>query len=271
MLFNQPLKFVSSLFILLFIIGIASSIAQNNPNDSHKSKGDENDNKPKHKAKHLSDFDQSGLNIGLETAINGTFIIHQQTYGLSRLMPYSPSIKFAAGALFGYNFSEHAGIVLGFGYCGAGQNYHDYLDGETFTKSVSMNYIQVPLLFKYIFNTDETTQPYLMGGFQVGSLLNSTVVINDSTQSPSDLKQVKTTTTKFFQPYDMGFRIATGEDFQLDDNISFNAGIVIYYGLPDINNTALRHTFIFRSNTYAYKKSSNFISGIEVGIHYLFQ
>ncbi len=258
--------------MLIFGVGLSSSFAQNNTGtNSKKTKGDQTERKIKSKPKHLTDFDQSGFNLGVDAAINGTFIIHQQTYGLSRLMQYSPSIKFAAGILAGYNFNESEGVVIGFGYCGGGQNYHDFLDAVTYTKSVSMTYLQVPIMFKYIFS-DETTQPYAMGGIQVGSLQSSSVVINDSTRYANTLphKQGSASSTNFFQSNDLGFRLELGDDFLIADNVFLNAGIQAYYGLPDINNPDLRHSFTFHANTYPYKKSSNFITGIVIGIHYMF-
>ena len=266
---NQILRAFSSLIILLSGIGISSVVAQVNPNDAHKSKGDERDTKVKTKVIHSNEFDESGLNICLETIINGTFIVHQQTYGMSRLMPYSASIKFAASALMGYNFNQNEGIVLGFGYCGGGQNYHDYLDGLTYSKSVSMSYIQFPVMFKYIFNTETTSLPYAMAGVQGGFLTSSKAEINGTTLLPNNLKQGKTASTKFFKSNDLGLRVAVGEDFLIGDQLFFNAGIEAYAGLRDINNPDLRHTFTFHANSYNYKKSSNFITGIEFGIHYL--
>ncbi len=214
------------------------------------------------------EFDQSGLSFGITTELNGTFIVHQQTYGKSRLMPYSPSIKFAARAMIGYNFDPSEGIVVGIGYCGGGQNYHDVFDGITYTKSVTMSYTQVPVMFKYIFNT-ESSQSYAMAGLQFGFLSNSSITINDSSILPNQIKQSSTNSNSFFQSNDLGFRFEVGEDFLIADNLFFNAGIEAYVGLPDINIPDLRKEFTFRGNTYPYKKSSNFITGIEVGLHYM--
>lgn len=215
-----------------------------------------------------AEFDQSGFNFGLATEINGTFIVHQQTYGKSRLMPYSPSIKFAIRGMFGYNFDASEGVVLGVGYCGGGQNYHDNLDGMSYTKNVSLSYLQVPVMFKYVFTT-EAIQTYTMAGLQIGFLTSSSVMINDSLLNPASLSQVHSSSSTFFQSSDIGFRLELGEDFMLADNMFLNLGLESYIGLPDMNTSDLRKEFVFHSNYYSYKKSSNFIFGIQVGIHYI--
>ena len=220
------------------------------------------------KAGGQAEFDQSGFNYGLTGELNGTFIVHQQTYGKSRLMPYSPSIKFAFRAMVGYNFDPSEGIVVGLGYCGGGQNYHDTWDGTTYSKNVSLNYLQVPIMFKYVFNTD-AIQTYAMAGIQLGFLSSSSITINDTIMSPNTIAQAASKTSSFFQSSDIGFRFEVGDDFMLQDNLYFNAGIQSYIGLPDINSNDFRKEFTFRGNKYTYKKSSNFIIGFEVGIHYL--
>jgi len=271
MIINLIKTFSISITIFLLCGELSSSLAQNIPNDSTQKKNEiQKDTTGKTIPNTKDEFDQSGFNFGFNVAINGTFIVHQQIYGLSRLMPYSPTIKFAAGFIAGYNFDPSEGVVFGFGYCGAGQNYHDNLDGETFTKSVKMSYFQIPVMFKYIFNS-ETTQPYIMGGIQLGFLTSSSVVVNDSIRYPNALpyNQGSTSSTKFFQSTDLGFRFELGDDFMISNHIFFNAGVNVYIGLPDINNPDLRHEFIFRGNDYPYKKSSNLIVGIQAGIHYI--
>ncbi len=268
---NLTIKTIFLIIIILGSIGLSFSIAQNNTeNKPGKTKGDEGNKKKNTDRRQQDEFDQTGFNIGIDAAVNGTFIIHQQTYGMSRLMPYSPSIRFATGIKMGYNFDESEGIVIGFGYCGAGQNYHDNLDGEAYTKSVKMNYLQVPIMFKYIFNTDNS-QTYAMAGLQMGVMSSSSVIINGITRMANDtsMKQIKSTSSSFFVNKDLGFRLEFGDDFMLSDNLYFNAGIEAYIGLPDINNPDLRHEVFFHANKYSYKKSSNFITGIVVGIHYM--
>jgi len=227
-------------------------------------------------------FDESGFNIGIDFGINGTFIIHQQTYGLTRLMPYTPSIRIAAGALIGYNFSPNAGIAIGAGIADAGQNYSDIESGVTYTKSVTLNYIQIPIMFKYM-DTDNPSHYFIMGGPQIGFLSSYSMSINGDSYLPKSVNYAngsnitpdiiplspKSSASSMFQKTDIGLRLEVGDDIELSDNLYFNVGLVAYIGFTDINIPDMRATFKFGGESYPYKASENFITGIEVGIHYM--
>ena len=227
-------------------------------------------------------FDETGFNIGINAGINESSIFHEQTYSLTRLMPFAFSIKFAAGALIGYNFSENAGIAIGISTAGAGENYSDAEGGITYTKSVKLNYMQVPILFKYM-DGEGSNHYYAMGGPQLMFLSNSSMSISndkfqtkipnyvDGTNITPDMIPIspKSTAGSLFQKTDIGFRLEVGEDFSLSDNIYLNAGLDAYIGFTDINIPDMRTTFRFGGETYSYKASQNFIGGIVAGIHYI--
>ena len=213
-----------------------------------------------------STFDESGFNIGADVCLNGTFILHQQTYSLTRLMPYTASIRLAAGALIGYNFSPNAGIAIGAGVAGAGQNYSDIENGVTYTKSVSLNYTQVPILFKYIL-VDGSSHYYGMAGPQLGFLSSSSMTISgdsylkipytDGATITPDMIPInpRSKASSLFQSTDIGFRLEAGYDIEVSDNLYANAGIGAYIGFTDINTPDMRTLFKFGGELYQYKAS----------------
>ncbi len=230
---------------------------------------------PSSAAKGINDIDQSGINVGLLGEVNGTFIIHQQTYGLTRLMLYSPSVKFSGGAYVGFNFEPNMGFEVGIRTCGGGQNYHDNYKNASYTKTVQLSYTQIPIMFKYLFGTSKMTY-YGKAGVQMGFLNSSTMSISNfhdgvNIVPDSILKygQKNPNLTSLYESTDFGLRFEFGDDFMVSDNFYINAGVEAYLGLIDINTPALRQDYKFGGNDYPYRYSSNFIIGIQVGCHYI--
>ena len=207
------------------------------------------------KRKCRGNFDQSGINFGLSAGVNGSFILHQYTYGAKEL-PYASTVRLSVGMNAGYNFTEHLGVAMEMYYSGQGQNYKDDVGNPPLERHISLSYLQVPLMFKYSAG-EGNSQFYVMAGPQFGFLLNSSITYNGTEQLTSQ-------SSGFFVGHDTGLRMCVGDDIRLTDEIYLSAGVNFNLGFTDINAPALRHDYL-----HPYHASQNAFGGFAVGIHYM--
>jgi hypothetical protein len=179
----------------------------------------------------------------------------------------------------GFDFNKNIGLKLEIGFAKLGQKYSDIVTDSNnvknnYTRNVKLNYLQVPLLFKYRSN-GEVARFYAMAGPQFNFLLSASqeylkneVTWDDEVPgnwtAPTSIGQ--STITDRYNSLDVMLRIDFGIDITLAKNLFLNAGITTAYGLLDINATDWQNPF--NNPDYTYNPSHNLYGGINIGINY---
>ena len=240
----------------------------------------------------VSLFAQQGFHIGASGSFNSTWILNQNNYGtLAAFSPpivkqsemnYKPTWGGNAGIVLGYNGTPNWGVQGEIQYNATGQKYEDNFIGPatipegTFgsggtrvnvKRDVKLSYIQIPVMVKFSSNKGRVAKAYVMLGPQFGLRLTASEEVKVAGYIYSSEPLAYSSKEKF-QTFDLGIALQTGADIYATDKLYFNAGIVVYGGLFDINGKVLKNWF--SKNDPSYQKSYNFKAGINVGVHYIF-
>lgn len=217
---------------------------------------------------------QKQLYFGLAGTGLSSVITNQNNYGLPFEMDYQLTFGGAGNATIGFDFNKNIGLRLEIGFSKLGQNYKDNYKDTNYTRKVRLNYLQLPLLFK--FRTGgEVAKFYVMAGPQFNILLSASQsylkqeVIYDEYYIPVDWSQPiligKETITERYNPLDILGRIDFGADIRLAQNLFLNAGLTLAYGFLDINAT----DYQVPDKDGNYNPSHNIYGGINFGINYV--
>ena len=190
---------------------------------------------------------QKQLYFGLQGTAMNTWITNQNNYGLPDKYPdmdYKVTFGGAGNVNIGFDFNKHIGLLLQVGYGKLGQRFTDLINDTTITRNIKLNYLQIPLLFKYR-SGGEVARFYVMAGPQFDFLLSAKQTyykndasFNDEVFNPKLKRFVKIseeTITDRFSSYDIFARLDLGVDISLMKNMFLNAGLSFCYGLTDIN------------------------------------
>lgn len=250
---------------------------------------------------------QTGLHLGVQGQFNSTWILNQNSYEGSQ-MDYEYRFGPCGGITLGYNWLDNYGIQLEFNYASMGQYYSDlirdygpYQDPLHPTqqtavltyRNIDLNYIQVPVLFKYMEGDKKDAIKYHMyGGLQFGYLLSATqaytadiddngkqVAIPQTVAPQSQVpvfddayneNYVITPSIDYFSKIDLGILIDIGADIYVNDKIYFTPGLRVNYGLLDINAPDTKNLNPRRGENI-YKASHNAFVGINLGFNFMLQ
>jgi hypothetical protein len=205
-----------------------------------------------------------------------TWVTNQPNYGRPD-MDYVATFGGGGNITIGYDFSKNIGLQLQFGYAKLGQKFKDtQVKNDTtyqYTRNIKLNYLQLPLLFKYRSN-GEVVRFYVLAGPQFDFLLSANqtyykndVKIGDEYQNPNTSEWVKLgeeDITSYYTTYDIFARADFGVDITVAKNLFINTGISFAYGLTDINATDWR----INNSSGSYSASHNIAIGFNVGINY---
>ena len=94
-------------------------------------------------------------------------------------MDKSLTVNMNMGAELGYNFTDNMGVSLGLLYSHQGQKFSDYswtIGNETVSwgRSVSLNYLKIPIQFNYISTPVQNMSFIFSTGFYLGFLMSYT-------------------------------------------------------------------------------------------------
>lgn len=215
-------------------------------------------------------------------------IINQNNYGFGE-MAYDLKTGGQAGVLFGYDNYLKTSFRYGVLYSEIGQRYSDILLDIPHEKNITLEYIQVPVVYKYVFgNTKgfdfEKIYKYIFGGFQVGYLLSADIQwIRDGKEvdmydfiSYGPYKDVNknldeileigipANKKKLYNPIDLAIVGGAGAQYFFARRFTVFGELVGNIGLMDINAPTWR----FRNNKKAYNQSLNVFAGLRFGITY---
>jgi opacity protein-like surface antigen len=219
---------------------------------------------------------QKQLYFGLQGTGLSTWVTNAQNYGRPD-MDYVATFGGGGNVTIGYDFSKNIGLQLQFGYEKLGQKFKDtQVKNDTtyqYTRNIKLNYLQLPLLFKYRTN-GEAARFYVMVGPQFNFLLSANqtyykndVKIEDQYQNPITSEWVKLgeeDITTYYTSYDIFARLDFGADITVAKNLFITTGISLAYGLTDINATDWRN----KNSSGDYNPSHNIAIGFNVGINY---
>ncbi|MEI6682002.1 MAG: porin family protein [Bacteroidota bacterium] len=223
---------------------------------------------------------QKQLYFGVGGTILSPYTIHQNNYGIPFLFDEKmTSAKGAGNINIGFDFNNHLGLKVEIGVATLGQDYNDKSHGtngnnDLYARSIKMNYMQIPLLFKYRTG-GAMTKFYLAVGPQFSFLTsatqtytkNGTAYVNDTVKTVSLVKfnagadDVKSR----YNSMDIMARLDVGVDIIIVKHLLLNVGVTMAYGLTDINATDFR----IKDYTGNYNASHNAYAGLNLGLCYL--
>ena len=218
---------------------------------------------------------QKQFYFGLAGTGLSSVITNQNNYGLPFEMDYKVTLGAGGNVNIGFDFNNHVGLKLELGYAKLGQQYKDTHNDTIYTRNVKLNYLQIPLLFK--FRTGgEVARFYLMAGPQFNILLSASQEYfkHDSVftrkgypnwNKPTEIGE--STITDRYNVLDIMGRLDFGVDITVAKNLFLNVGLTMAYGFMDINATAYQNPL--KNPTYTYNASHNIYGGLNVGINYM--
>ena len=186
---------------------------------------------------------QSQFYFGLSGGGLSSVITNQNNYGLPD-MDYKVTFGGSGSLVVGYDFTKNIGLNLQIGYQKLGQQYFDDVDDTSYTRNVKLNYLSIPLLFKYK-SSGEIVRFYLLAGPQFNYLMSAkqTYYKNDTPSedefyNPSLEQWEKIgeeTITDRYNSIDIFARADFGVEVTIIKGLFANAGLSMGYGLMDIN------------------------------------
>lgn len=222
----------------------------------------------------LSASAQKGLYVGAGGSVLSTWITNQNNYGQVFEMDYEHRIGSNGHINLGYDFNASIGLKLEAGYGMLGQKYKDMHKDTIYTRTINLNYFQLPLLFKFR-TAGEKVKFYVMAGPQFNFLMSAKQeyykrekIYSDSILNPINAKRFKIGEEDVKNRYssmDIMARIDLGVDIYFIPNLYLNAGLTMAYGLIDINAEEFR---IPDHSSGEYNPSHNLYGGLNVGIQY---
>jgi hypothetical protein len=220
----------------------------------------------------------SSINVGGAAFTGLSLIAEQNNYGASELT-YLPTLSYSGGVLVNVNWYENFGIQLEGSYAFQGQKYYDIQDNKETNKNVTLNYIQIPVLFKYTFTdysiSNVAPDLFFLIGPQFSFLQNAkleyirdggpmdfTEYHNDVYNPLRDRLPAYTTDIDLFNNFDLSLTSAFGAQFELSDYLTLTAESRLSWGISDVNSREWRFPDL-RNN---YTASRNYVWGLKIGL-----
>ncbi len=227
---------------------------------------------------------QKQLYFGIGGTVLSPYTIHQNNYGLPFLFDEKmTSMKGAGNINIGFDFTNHFGLKVEIGVATLGQDYKDKSHGtngnnDLYARSIKMNYMQIPLLFKYRTG-GEMTKFYLAVGPQFNFLTSATQTYTKNGLPYAGFPSADTVKTVShvnfnagtedikarYNSMDIMARLDMGIDIIIVKHLLLNVGVTMAYGLTDINAT----DFQIKDYTGNYNASHNAYAGLNLGLCYL--
>lgn len=244
---------------------------------------------------------QVGLHLGFQGQFNSTWILNQNNYQLSQ-MDYEYKLGPAGGVALGYNWHQNFGAQIELNYAMMGQDYSDMV--RDFSQSynpdipnqlypvltyryIDLNYIQVPMLFKYMEgDAKDAIKYHILGGIQLSYLLSANqqytadVFEKDEQQDIAQIIAPQsyvpdfdnaggiTPQIDYFNRVDLGVLFDIGVDIYVNDKMYFSPGLRGSFGFFDVNSESTRDLEPAKGENI-YKGSHNAFVGVVVGINFM--
>lgn len=177
----------------------------------------------------------------------------------------------------GYDITSKMGFQTGIVATKMGQKY-DNSHHNGLTKEVALNYIGIPVQYKFISGSP-TTRFYLLVGPQFMFLQKATLSGSYTDVYGVPLAGDIASPKNRFEQMDIGIAWSLGTDILIVKSLYLNAGISFYYGLKDVNARSGTGAGSFHNNTWrwpdlqgtgVYDPSHIASTGLTLGLHYYF-
>ena len=222
----------------------------------------------------MASFGQKQLYFGIAGSGISPWIINQNNYGEHDL-DYKVMFSWAGSIDIGFDFNKHFGLKTEVGLAQLGQKYYKDISGQpdsTINRQVKMNYLMVPLLFKYRTGGD-VVRFYLLAGPQFGFLMKATQTYTKGNgpippyyneEKHDSIVISESTITDRYNSFQLFFRIDAGVEFTVAKNLGLHVGLTLNYGLLDINAPDWQ----LKDADGNYNPSYNAYGGLNFGITY---
>jgi hypothetical protein len=216
---------------------------------------------------------QKQFYFGLAGTGLSSVITNQNNYGLPFEMDYTVTLGGAGNVNVGFDFSNNIGLKLELGFAKLGQKYEDTYQDTVYTRNIRLNYLQIPLLFKFRTGGD-VVKFYVAAGPQFNILLSASQqylknedYYNDSIPGNWTTPTLigEETITDRYNSLDIMGRLDLGVDIHVATNLFLNVGLTMAYGFMDINATDYQ---IPDNSSGTYNPSHNLYGGLNFGINY---
>jgi hypothetical protein len=216
---------------------------------------------------------QKQLYFGAGGTGMSTWFINQYNYDQIPAWDEQVSFSYGVNANIGFDFSKNLGVKMELGYSRLGQNYEKTRNDTLFTRNVSVNYFQLPVLFKFRTGGEVAKFMFALGpqfDFLMGA--KQTVYANDieSDEYYGDYVVPGTTTKinefdikELFNSYDIMARLDLGVEIVVVENLFIDAALSFAYGLTDIVKTEYSTTLT------NYDPMHNAYVGFNIGVNYV--
>ncbi|MCX8112953.1 MAG: PorT family protein [Bacteroidia bacterium] len=111
--------------------------------------------------------------IGVAVLPQNTWLLNQDDSDAGPNLDYEVTWGFAGGLTLGYNFSDYVGVGVDVLYSSQGQRYKGRDNGKDLTAQTTLNYLKVPLLFRFGSDPNSPVQFSFFIGPQANFLLSS--------------------------------------------------------------------------------------------------
>lgn len=220
----------------------------------------------------------SSINVG-GTAFTGlSLIAEQNNYGAPE-MTFQPTPSYSGGILANVNWYENLGLQLEINYAFQGQKYFDIQGQKETEKEINLNYVQIPIMFKYTFTDYTISQKapnlYFVVGPQFGLLQSASLkYTRDGTEvgfteyhaeviNPLNERHPEyTTDLDLFNNFELSLTSGFGAAFEITNELTLTAESRLNWGISDINARDWRFPDL-RNN---YTASHNYVWGLKIGL-----
>ena len=214
---------------------------------------------------------QADGNIGVGVTLGGinSLVLNQYNYG-NKELAYTFDPGLLVGGMAYYGFTPASSVQLEVKYASMGQYYVGSVqakDGADIYRNLDLNYLQVPLLYRYTTSTKSKFRFRALGGPTLGFLLSASDVYVNSDKS--EVSRNVPDALPRFSPFDFGLTAELGGEWSVVPRVIFSLGLRAYTGLTNINK--YDEEWINFNRPRSDEKSQNAYVGIDAGIHYVLQ
>lgn len=220
----------------------------------------------------------SSINVGATAFTGISTVVAENNYGASELA-FKPTLSYSGGILANINWYENLGIQIEGLYAIQGQKYHGTQSGKQTEKNLTLNYVQVPVLFKYTFTDYSISQAapdlfFLIGPqfsflqsakleyYREGTLTPFTDYHDEVSNPLSERLPEYTSDIDLFNNFDLSLNSSFGAQFHLSDYLMLTVSSNLKWGISDVNAREWR----FPDLRNDYSASRNYAWGLKVGL-----